>query len=30
MDWPVEDSMVNGLFLWATLTSRRRGITLFV
>ena len=27
MDWTVKDNMINGLFLWATLTSRRRGHT---
>jgi len=30
MDWTLEDDMVDGLFFCATLTSRRRGHTLFV
>jgi len=30
MDWTLEDNVVNGLNFCATLTSRRRGHTLFV
>jgi len=30
MDWALEGNMVDGLFLCATLTGRRRGHTPFV
>jgi len=30
MEWTFEDNMVDGLFLWVTLTGRRAGLTPFV